>query len=269
MEGTPLPPAGTTVEPGHRPAPIRELLVLAAGAGVYFGGREVVQGSRPAAVRDAEWIIRFERWLGVDIERDLQDLAVRSELVRDIGNLSYVWLHWPLLLLILAVLFVRSSAQYRRLRDAMFVSGAVALAIFAVFPAAPPRFMPGFIGTVSDEARRHYLAIPLSWSNPYAAFPSFHVGWTLIACLALAASLHRRRWAVLAMVPALLVGASVVTTGNHYVVDAVAGAAIALTAYWWCGRAPRLGPLAHDATSYEYDTNSVPVQSRPVSVTSR
>lgn len=216
----------------------RELLVLGLGLGVYFGGRKVVEGSRPDAVRDAELIIEFEQRLGIDIERSVQDLVVDSDLLRTIGNLSYVWLHWPLLIAVLAVLFLRDRTIYMRLRNALFASGLVALGIFAVFPVAPPRFMPGFVGTVSDEARVHYLAVPLDWTNPYAAFPSFHVGWTLIACLALAALAGRRRLAALAMVPALLVGLSVVSTGNHYLVDAIGGAAIALIAYWWFGRLP-------------------------------
>ena len=96
---------------------------------------------------------------------------------------------------------------------------------------------PGFVGTVSDDARRHYLTYPLSWTNQFAAFPSFHVGWTLIACVALAASVHhdRLRWAALA--PAGLVAVAVVSTGNHYVIDAAVGAVIAAGAYIYFGRA--------------------------------
>jgi hypothetical protein len=38
--------------------------------------------------------------------------------------------------------------------------------IFAVFPVAPPRFMPGFIGTVSQGERQHFVPHPASWSPP-------------------------------------------------------------------------------------------------------
>jgi membrane-associated phospholipid phosphatase len=248
MEGAVLPPTGTTNRSvPNRPGLFRELTVLGAGALVYFGGRKVVEGSRARAVRDARWIIELEQWLGVDIEHAVQR-ATDDGVLRTIGNLSYVWLHWPLLIVVLVVLYHHDRHLYRRLRDAMFASGAVALVIFGVFPAAPPRFMPGFVGTVSDEARRHFVPTPLEWSNPYASFPSFHVGWTLIACLALAAAVGRRRWAALAMVPALLVGVAVVSTGNHYLVDAVAGAVIALVAYHWAGRR-RAGTSASDTAS--------------------
>lgn len=216
---------------------VRELVVLASGAAVYFGGRELVEGRQADALRNADWIIDAERRVGLDLEPGLQDAVLDSDVRRVLGDLSYVWLHWPLLLVVLAILYRVDGQLHRRLRDAMFASGAVALVIFAVFPVAPPRFMPGFVGTVSDDARRHFLTwIPLDWSNPYASFPSFHVGWTLIACLALAAATRRRVWTVPAMAPAVLVGFAVVSTGNHYVVDAVAGGAIALAAYWWSGR---------------------------------
>lgn len=214
----------------------RELLLLAIAGVVYFGGRILVEGSTSVSVRNAERLLELERFVGIDIEVSVQALALRHDWLRLLGNLSYVWLHWPLLLMILFVLFRRDVSHYVRLRSSLFASGAVGLLLFWGFPMAPPRFMDGFVGTVSDDARRHYLDYPMDWANRYAAFPSFHVGWTLIACLALAGSLRSRSLRVLSLVPAGLVGFSVISTGNHYLIDAVAGALIALAAYRWFDR---------------------------------
>jgi uncharacterized membrane protein YccC len=167
-------------------------------------------------------------------------------------------LHWPLLITALFILFRRDPAHYRQFRSALFVSGSIGLALFAAFPMAPPRFLDGFVGTVSDDARRHHLGYPLSWANKYAAFPSFHVGWTLIACLALAASVSSRPAKVLALVPAILVGAAVVSTGNHYVVDSVSGAAIALGAYAWFSHSSNSDD---ETVSNSDDETVVPVES--------
>ena len=161
----------------------------------------------------------------------MQSWVVERDGLRVIGNLSYVWFHWPLLIAVLVALHLRDRERFLRLRTAMFWSGAVGLVLFALVPTAPPRFMPGFIGTVSDDARRHYLTYPLSWTNQFAALPSFHVGWTLIACLALAGMLGHVAGKAAALIPAVLVAASVVTTGNHYVIDSVLGAGIALGAF--------------------------------------
>jgi membrane-associated phospholipid phosphatase len=206
-----------------------------------------VEGSTERSVANAERLLALEARLGLDIEARIQSLALDNDLVREIGNLSYVWLHWPLLLTALVVLVVRDERRYRQLRDALFVSGAVGLVLFTVLPMAPPRFMPGFVGTVSDDARRHHLDYPIEWANRYAAFPSFHVGWTLIACLAVAATLAHRHWRVAALVPAALVGISVVTTGNHYLLDAIAGGVIALTAYLAVGRWHRANVIDFEA----------------------
>jgi hypothetical protein len=231
----------TTVDLGgatdeRRETVAREIGTVVFAALVYFGVRLAVEGDTTTAVANADRILRFERWLGIDIEHPAQDLVLDSSALRLLGNASYVWLHWPLLIAVLVVLFRRDHAVYLRLRRAMVASGAAGLVLFALVPTAPPRFMPGFEGTVSDAARRHYLDYPLGWANRYASFPSFHVGWTLIACLALAATLPSVRARVIAVLPAVLVALAVVTTGNHYVVDAVVGVAIAATAYVVAGR---------------------------------
>ena len=215
----------------------REVAILSAGAAGYFGGRLLVEGSRGTAVRNAERLLELEHDLGFDIERELQEFTVDNDLLRFLGNATYVWLHWPLLIAVLWFLFHRGHGQYRPLRNAMFLSGAIGLLLFALLPMAPPRFMPGFEGTVSDAARRHYLSYPLSWTNPYAAFPSFHAGWTLIACMALSSTMRTPLTRVVVLIPGALVMGAVISTGNHYVLDTLAGTAIALAAYaWFTGR---------------------------------
>lgn len=198
---------------------------------MYFGVRVLVEGGRTTALRNAERLLDLERALGLDIELGVQDLVVDRPALRAVGNFSYVWFHWPLLITFLIVLAVRNHERFRQLLSALIVSGAVGLLLFATFPVAPPRFLPGYTGTVSDAARRHYLDYPLSWTNQVASFPSFHAGWTLIACLGLAATFDRRRAQLVIMVPAVLVIVAVVTTGNHYLVDTIAGTAIAVTAW--------------------------------------
>jgi membrane-associated phospholipid phosphatase len=58
--------------------------------------------------------------------------------------------------------------------------------------------------------------------------PSLHVGWDLLAGIAIATT-ARRRWVrgLGVLLPVLMVLA-VVVTANHYLLDAVAGAALAL-----------------------------------------
>jgi hypothetical protein len=218
-----------------RDAAWREVAIVTAAAIVYFGVRLIVEGDSATALANADRVIRFEEWLGIDVEQGVQSVVVDRPILRAVGNASYVWLHWPLVIAVLIVVFRRDRGVYVRLRRALVASGAVGLLCFWLMPTSPPRFLSGFEGTVSDAARTHYLRYPLSWANPYASFPSFHVGWTLIACLALASTLESPVARVAVMVPAVLVGFAVVSTGNHFVLDAAVGAAIALVAYLLVG----------------------------------
>ncbi len=216
------------------PAPrraFREAMIALVAAAVYFGGRVLIEGSPERSTRNARRILDLEQAVGIDVEIGAQNLVLDNDVLRTLGNLSYVWLHWPLLITVLIVLFHRSRIRYVQLRNSLIASGLVGLFLFWVYPAAPPRFMPGYEGTVSDAARRHYLDYPLSWTNQFASFPSFHIGWTLLACLALAATFDSFWRQMITMIPAVLVGLAVVTTANHYVVDTLVGAGIAFWAY--------------------------------------
>lgn len=67
--------------------------------------------------------------------------------------------------------------------------------------------------------------------NPYAAVPSLHVGLAFAIGVAAAGAL-RPRWAkILALTWGPVVTLSVVATGNHYVLDVVAGVALALVGH--------------------------------------
>ena len=214
----------------------RELGLVALTMIGYFGLRLVVEGDPATAVRNADDLMDLEVRLGIDVERDVQRWVLDHELISDALSAAYVWLHWPLLIAVMVALALEAPSVLARLRTALAMSGAIGILLFATVPMAPPRFMPGFVGTVSDAARRHYLPYSLDWTNQFAAFPSYHVGWTLIACLAVAGLLSSRSAQLAAMAPALVVAIAVIGTGNHYVLDSVTGAAFALGAWWIAGR---------------------------------
>ncbi|MFP5487334.1 MAG: phosphatase PAP2 family protein [Acidimicrobiia bacterium] len=226
---------GTSATIRHPSRPVHELLVVVTVLVAYFGLRLLVEGERATAVGNAERLHELEARLGIDVERDVQTTVLDHPPLDSILSWGYVWLHWPLLVAAMALLTFRAPAAQARLRNAMTLSGALGVVCFATLPVAPPRFMPGFVGTVSDAARRHYLPYSLDWTNQFAAFPSYHVGWTLIACLAVAGALSSR-WRWLAVAPAVVVAVAVIGTGNHYVIDTSAGAAFALGAWWLVGR---------------------------------
>ena len=98
--------------------------------------------------------------------------------------------------------------------------------VFALYPTAPPRMAHLGIGdSLALSQDTSHSPVLSALYNPYAAMPSLHMAFAVIAggSIALYA---RHRWAKIAgLVYPLFVAAEVVATGNHYVLDLVAGAA--------------------------------------------
>jgi membrane-associated phospholipid phosphatase len=221
--------SGTARSKTHEDA-VRAAGILVLADAVYSALRKLVEGTPEAAAHNARRLLSLEHVLGIDVERSVQRFVMEHPLLVDWSNHTYVWLYFPFLISAFIVVFARDRRAYRHLRNAIVTSGAVGLVIFAVFPVAPPRFMPGFVGTLSEGERQHFVQHPASWSNRMAALPSFHAGWTLVAAIVLAATMRSRAGKVLALLPAPLIAFAVIATGNHYVLDIVAGSALALGA---------------------------------------
>lgn len=210
-----------------------ELTVQAAliiGAALtYFAVRALTEGAVDDAVRHGHDVLSFEAGLGIDIEAAVQGYVLEHPTVTTLANWIYIWGHWPVIAASSIWLHRSARAQFFLLRNAMFISGAIGLVIFATYPVAPPRHLPdGFVDTVTELSRSYRVLQPPQLINEYAAVPSLHVGWNLLVGIILFQSSHRRSVRVVAVTGPALMAAAVVATANHYVVDAVAGSAIAL-----------------------------------------
>jgi hypothetical protein len=83
-------------------------------------------------------------------------------------------------------LATRHSDVFRRLRDAMMLSGAVGMVIFTTYPVAPPRLAnPDLIDTVTESSESYRVLQPPAFVNQYAAMPSLHAGWDLLVGIAI------------------------------------------------------------------------------------
>jgi hypothetical protein len=202
-------------------------------------GTYVTRASDPGSVaarggRNAELVRSAEAAVGLEPMADaLSELGEGAFGVVAAGLYSAGY--WPFLLLALLVTLRRDRARFHRLWFAVAVSGLVGLAIMALFPVAPPR-----LDGADDVVAAHGLdgiAHPRGLVNPYAAMPSFHVGWSVVAACAIATVAPRARWWVWLQPVAMTV--AVVATANHYLLDVVVGVALGLGVWWatatpWC-----------------------------------
>ncbi len=195
----------------------------------YFAVRGVTEGSAATAIEHGRAVMALEQRLGIAFEPTSQDHFASNQLVTTLANWIYIWGHWPVIIVTLVWLHERHRYLYLLLRNAMFVSGAIGLVIFVSYPVAPPRLIgAGFVDTVTEMSTSYRVLQPPSLVNKYAAIPSLHVGWNLLVGIALWRATTTWQRHVVALSSPVLMTAAVLLTANHYLLDAVAGAVVAL-----------------------------------------
>ena len=94
---------------------------------------------------------------------------------------------------------------------------------------APPRFLDGFVDTVTLNSNAYRVLQPPSLTNQYAAMPSLHVGWNLLMGIALYRHATARPVKLFGVLMPVAMYAATVLTANHFLLDGLAGSAVALT----------------------------------------
>jgi hypothetical protein len=218
---------------------VRQLALLSGAALAYFGVRALTRSDQALAVAHAGTIISFERRLHLLVEGHLQGLIIDHHTLVTVANWVYIFGHWPVILASFVWLYTRHRNVYRQLRNAMFVSGAIGLVIFWLYPVAPPRLTDlGLVDTVTQYSHTYRVLQPPTIEDRFASLPSLHVGWNLLVGLTVAATLRRPAARVLAALSPLAMAVAVVVTANHFIVDVLLGAVVALVGLLVSSRIP-------------------------------
>lgn len=241
-----------------------ELALAVAGALIYFAVRGGVTDRAAEAIARGAGLAELERSLGLFWEPAMQGWILSSRPLIDLMNGIYFWAHMPLIVVVAVALYWRRRALYRLIRNAFLISALIALALYFAFPVAPPRFFPelGFVDTMALYATANYQAQEAGpFVNPYAALPSLHFGWALLigAAIWMARPRGRAGTVLAASAGALLLAGqffAVVMTGNHFVLDLPAGAAVAAAGFGlaWIWRRPLI-PLMEGGDGLERRVN--------------
>ncbi|MEV3920501.1 phosphatase PAP2 family protein [Actinomadura coerulea] len=215
----------------------RELLLVVLFYSGYTLTRMVlVQDGTGPAFAHADEILRAERFLGLDVELHLNQTLLTVPWLARTANVFYATMHFIVTLATVVWLYRYRPQHYRWLRTSIMIATGVALIGFWLYPLAPPRFLhsEGFVDPVTALHSLGLYASDASGSltNQYAAMPSMHAGWSLWCGLVLV-RLASQRWAKLlgVLYPATTV-IVILSTANHYVLDAVAGMALIGGALW-------------------------------------
>ncbi len=211
----------------------KQVGLIMAAVLLYFGVRGATQGDVATSVQNGLNVLDFERSIGLDIEHWAQGLIVDHHWLVTLANWIYIWGHWPVIAATLIWLHRQQRPGYLQLRNAMFISGAIGLVIFMNFAVAPPRLLNvGLQDTVSEFSNSYRVLQPPSLVNKYAAVPSLHVGWNLLVGLAVYRATRTKWIRAVGILSPILMTITVVVTANHYVIDAILGAAVAMVGWY-------------------------------------
>lgn len=211
---------------------VLQFALLLVALGLYLTTRRLTMGNARDAGNNARDILNLEAVLGIDVEHTLQRLILDWPSIVTLMNWIYVWGHWPVLAITAIWLFMRHRREFTLFRNALIISGLLGLVVFAFFPVMPPRLLgTGMVDTVAQWSSSHHILQPPSLVNQYAAVPSFHVGWNVLVAVAIFRARPKSDLRFFAIIGPIAMIASVVLTGNHYLLDAVAGIAVVAVAW--------------------------------------
>lgn len=207
-----------------------------------------------------DYVIAADRWLGGGV---VPTVALQESFYT-LGNPT-AWDYYTLLIhftyffvphLFAFTLWTRDRSLFRRYVVAALAAYYAGLIACALLPTAPPwlagqtgalphvfRVAEDVYGGVSPEVYDYAYAV--AGTNAVAAMPSLHQAIAVL--IALAATRIHPVAAMLGWAYAVSMGVALVYTGEHYVVDLLAGAALA-GVMWWIGRR-----LAHRDRTREPD----------------
>ena len=206
---------------------------IAIGLGVYalylaVRALKLRTGGRDRAARNAERIVALERRLGLHVEPELQQLLLPRTRLVAVLNVAYVVLNVGLTVGSLLRLYRRRNPEFHRLRRAAVLTTLGAQPVFLLFPVAPPRTLDHFVDTIEEVSGLDLdRGIVAELYDPIAAMPSIHVAYAVVTAAGIVATAGSPSARGLAVAYPPVVALVVFATANHYVLDAVAGAAVA------------------------------------------
>lgn len=213
---------------------LREVALVLSVYGAYW----LTRGSLPDrvfdAVQNAYNIVDLQRYLGFFWEHDIQSWFLRSSFLVDLANAVYTYFYYPVLVLFAIWAYNRHRKQYIVARNVFLVSAGIGFLCFVFYPVAPPRMLLslGFVDTMAQYGAVDYgSSFFRTFANPYAAMPSLHFGWVLlvgISTIYVAKAIWLKVVGVIVPISMLI---AIIATGNHFILDAIAGAIVIGIAY--------------------------------------
>jgi hypothetical protein len=211
---------------------VRQVLVALGALALCPVAAQLIGADATAPVARARALMDIEAALGIAIERAVQAWALGHPSLMDAASAFYVFAHVGVAGWALVWTWYLRRDRFAVVRDAFLWTQLLLVALYVIVPTAPPRLVPGagFADTLTGLWGSEVADSAHLLQSPYAAVPSGHVAFALVAGLTFArlgdmAWLRAFGW----IYPPLVVAVTVVT-GNHLLVDAAAAALVVAAA---------------------------------------
>jgi hypothetical protein len=205
-----------------------QIAVVLGAVLAYEAARLAMEPNWAQAFTNARRIVSLEQVLGIAWEQSLQRAFLAMPDLVTALNIFYFVGHFLFTGIFFFWLYHRSRDGFRSFRDGFLVATAIAVVIHWLFPTAPPRLAEDGIEDTLRVLSGIDIGSPTSsaLSNPVAAVPSLHAAYALGVGIGL---LRYARSPLVRFAGAIyppLVVLTIVVTGNHFVLDALAGIAV-------------------------------------------
>jgi hypothetical protein len=224
------------VEQAHKRSPLAfELAIIVFLGWIYNWLQDLAPLRYRLAIRHGAAILSVEQSVGIAPERAMDHWLAAHHLLAYISSDFYDNAIFGVTFCFAAWIWWHRPDIYRPLRNTMVLANLIGFAVFWAYPVAPPRMLTGFIDVVERVGGLG------SWHNTLvehadqlAAMPSMHLAWAAW-CSLVAVRLCRRAdggkvgratclaAAAFAALYPLTTALVVLATGNHYLMDALAG----------------------------------------------
>jgi membrane-associated phospholipid phosphatase len=200
---------------------------------VYQIVRGVADRNLANAYSNGEWVVLEEKHLGALFEPAVQRVVDTSSILVTLTSYTYWLSQFVVVALALVWVYFRHHERFTWFRNWLIAANLLGLVGYILMPTAPPRMFPewGFIDTLAQySSLNHQSGLIALGSNPYAAMPSLHAMDAFIVGVVMAGLCRSRIAKAIWYAWPVWVAFAVVSTGNHYWLDVVAGVLLAIVA---------------------------------------
>jgi protein-S-isoprenylcysteine O-methyltransferase Ste14/membrane-associated phospholipid phosphatase len=167
------------------------------------------------------WVVLYEAVTALGIFPDAIVAYLPFEKNMPVYEWTEIFYGSTYIFVLLVPLIATSSRDLRKFSIAGLIATGFIILCFLTIPIiAPPR------ESTPQSIFGRMLILERGYDTPVAAFPSFHVAWSLLAAYLFSKSFPSAR--VLWWSWALLISVSCITTGMHAIVDVLGGALVVL-----------------------------------------